>query len=294
MLRAPPIMTGPPARRGRIELGGCMRGARIAFLITSVTLIALSGAPSALAAPSNDRLHNATTIASLPKVITQDTSDAQADGPRLCGFGNSSSVFFQFTPSVSGTLQADTWGSNYDTMLQAFTGSPGAFDLVRCNDDFVGFQSAVSFPADAGTTYYFMVVTCCGGSRDNVGGHLQFGLTVQPSTGPDVSVTFDSETLASGHKVRITGTVTCSQRVAVDVFAALREVRNDFYIARGSNEVFFGCDPSAPGIWHMRVDSETSVVFGPGHASLRAAYFAADTVDSVLVEVDRHGVTIGT
>jgi hypothetical protein len=269
-----------------------MRGARVAFLLVGVMVAAWSGAPPALAAPSNDRLHNATTISSLPSVITQDTTDALADGPHLCGFGNSSSVFFQFTPSVSGALQADTWGSNYDTMLQVFSGSPGSYDVLDCNDDFVGFQSAVSFPADAGTTYFFMVVTCCGGSRDNVGGHLEFALTVAPTAEPAVSVSFDSATLTTGHKVRITGTVSCSQRVGVDVFAVLRQVRNDFYLARGANEVFFGCDPGAPSEWHMRIDSETSVVFGLGHGTLRAAYFAADTAGSVLVRLDRQPITV--
>jgi hypothetical protein len=270
-----------------------MRGARVAFLATSVVLAAWGGATSAVATPSNDKLHNATTISSLPAVITENTSDATADGPRLCRAGNSSSVFFEFTPSVSGTLQADTWGSNYDTVLQVFTGSSGAFDLLGCNDDFVGLQSAVSFRADAGTTYFIMVLTCCSGSRDDVGGHLEFALTPGPSAGPQVSVTADEASLTAGHKVRVTGTATCSQRVGFDIFVVLRQVRNDFYLARGSGEDTFGCDPANPTTWHVRVDSATGVVFGPGHATLRAEYFAADTVGSAFAGLDRQAVTIG-
>ena len=59
-------------------------------------------------------------------------------------------------------IAADTFGSNYDTVLSAWTGTQGALSRVACNDDFGGLQSQVTFDATAGTTYYFMVAICCG------------------------------------------------------------------------------------------------------------------------------------
>jgi len=60
-------------------------------------------------------------------------------------------------------LEADTFGSNYDTVLSAWTGTQGALNLVACNDDFGGAQSKITFAATAGTTYYFLAAQCCGG-----------------------------------------------------------------------------------------------------------------------------------
>ncbi len=270
-----------------------MRRARLAVLITGLLVTAWSGAAPARAAPTNDRLHNATTIPSLPAVIMQSTADATGDGPRFCSGGNSSSVFFRFTPTVSEELQVDTFGSGYDTVLKVFTGTRGAYDLVKCNDDFVGFQSALFFQAEAGTTYFIMVVTFGSGSRDNVGGHLELGLTARPTVGPTASVTVDdSATLTAGGKVLVTGTVTCSQRVGVGIFVILRQIRNDLYLARGATEQVFGCDPAAPRSWRMRIDSGSSVVFGPGHATARGQFFAADTVDAASALLERQSVTI--
>ena len=270
-----------------------MRRARVAVLITGLLVTAWSGAAPAQAAPRNDRLHNATTIPSLPAMVMQSTADATADGPRFCSGGNSSSVFFRFTPSASEELQVDTFGSGYDTVLKVFTGTRGAYDLVQCNDDFVGFQSALSFQAEAGTTYIIMVATFGSGSRDNVGGHLELGLTARPTAGPTASVTVDdSATLTAGGKVRLTGTVTCSQRVGVGIFVILRQVRNDLYLARGASEQVLGCDPAAPRSWRMRIDSGTSFVFGRGHATARGEFVAADTVDATSALLERQPVTI--
>jgi PKD repeat protein len=73
-------------------------------------------------------------------------------------------------------LEADTFGSGYDTVLSAWTGSQGSLSLVACNDDFSGAQSKITFSAAAGTTYYFMVAFCCG-SGLNGGGSLRFSLS---------------------------------------------------------------------------------------------------------------------
>ena len=53
-------------------------------------------------------------------------------------------------------VEADTIESQYLTLLSAWTGTQGALNLVACNGD-LGEGARITFPATAGTTYYFMV-----------------------------------------------------------------------------------------------------------------------------------------
>src|SRR3989442_4602125 len=107
--------------------------------------------------PSNDDIGNATVISSLPFMFSENTFEASAafDDPTSCS--NNGSVWFTFTASQNVQLTADTFGSGYDTVLSAYTGTRGALQQVpnACNDDFNGVTSRVTFPAAAGTTYYF-------------------------------------------------------------------------------------------------------------------------------------------
>ena len=54
-------------------------------------------------------------------------------------------------------IEANTFGSNYDTTLSVYTGSRGSLMQLACNDDSGSLQSRIRFDAVAGTTYYFMV-----------------------------------------------------------------------------------------------------------------------------------------
>ncbi|WBB81620.1 PKD domain-containing protein [Micromonospora sp. WMMD882] len=134
------------------------------------------GSTTAAAQPSNDDFTGATVIDGLPFGSTTDTGQAtwDPDDPGDCS--SNGSVWFAFTPSTDLTVQADTFGSSYDTVLSAWTGAQGSLGLVACNDDHSGGQSMVSFPATAGTTYYFMAARCCGSGGDG-GGALRFSVT---------------------------------------------------------------------------------------------------------------------
>ena len=61
--------------------------------------------------------------------------------------------------ACSGALEVNTFGSNYDTILAAFTGTCGALAPLpgACNDDASGLQSQISVAVTAGTTYFFLV-----------------------------------------------------------------------------------------------------------------------------------------
>jgi hypothetical protein len=122
----------------------------------------------------NDNFADAKPVGGVPLTDTVDTSQytTEAGDPTpSCGGGKrNNTVWYSFTPTTSGWLTADTFGSNYDTVLSVWTGAPGSFTQVACNDDAGGAQSQVGISVTAGTTYYFMV------SAAGAGGTLAFHL----------------------------------------------------------------------------------------------------------------------
>lgn len=130
---------------------------------------------------SNDNCSDATSISNTPYTnsINTTTATTEAGDPTpTCGSGmKNKSVWYRFTAPANGTVTADTFGSNYDTVLSAYTGSCGTFTEVACNDDATGTQSQVSFDITAGTTYYFVV-----SAFSNDGGSLVFNLDADTSS----------------------------------------------------------------------------------------------------------------
>lgn len=123
----------------------------------------------------NDEFDGAIVIEALPFTDYRDTTSAtwSPDDPWDCS--SNGSVWYAFTPETDTVLEANTIGSDYDTTLAAYTGALGSLSLVpgACNDDYYGLQSRVTFQANAGTTYYFLVGRCCGSGGDG-GGSLVF------------------------------------------------------------------------------------------------------------------------
>ncbi|MCH8929805.1 MAG: PPC domain-containing protein, partial [Proteobacteria bacterium] len=111
----------------------------------------------AVAVSGNDAFADGWIISPpLPFFGEQSTvgSTEETGEPSLCG-AMGSTVWFRFTPDESETLIIDTVGSDFDTVLAAFTGSAvDALSPVACNDDTGGLQSQISFPVTAGTTYH--------------------------------------------------------------------------------------------------------------------------------------------
>jgi hypothetical protein len=160
----------------------------------------------ALAAGSNT-LSSATLLTPPIANDATDTTTATRDTGEIgggpsgspCNFplsGNTHSIWYKYTPASSGWLQIDTFGSNYDTVLEVFSGpaAPTFANLasVACNDDTAGgAQSALTFQATGGTVYYIVVRSFGGG----VGGALkfsasfssQYNIYVNQNTGKDVN-----------------------------------------------------------------------------------------------------------
>jgi len=125
----------------------------------SVTCRSIGPLAPAPAPPINDNFANAKAVPSLPFSDRINTAGATQEEFELssCDIGKHT-VWYSFTPDATQFVQADTLGSNLDTVLAVYTGaSLASLAIVVCNDDADGLQSKVVAELAGGTTYYFQV-----------------------------------------------------------------------------------------------------------------------------------------
>ena len=143
-------------------LGRTMSRAGIVKL-GSVMLLGLAATTTSWAAPLNDNFTNAT-------VITGNTGSANGSNvgatsepgePVDAGNGGGKSIWYVWTAPFTGTVQFNTEGSDFDTVMGAYTGtSVSNLAVLAQNDDVVfpsDLTSQISFPVLAGTNYYISV-----------------------------------------------------------------------------------------------------------------------------------------
>jgi hypothetical protein len=132
------------------------------------------------AAPANDDFDTPVVISALPftdTIPTDEATTAVDDPTPTCAAGGTGpTVWYAFTASRRMTIQANTFGSDYDTDLVVYTGTRGSLAELACNDDAEGLQSSVSIQVARGQTYYFMV----GAFASGPGGTLVFNLDAGP------------------------------------------------------------------------------------------------------------------
>ena len=142
-----------------------------------------SPTPTIPAAPANDQPPG-TVIESLPFADSTNTSRAQihAMEPSLgCGSG-SRSVWYAYTAATDALVVVDTNGSDYDTLVDVWTGrlsadrmEPGFEQLtpLTCNDNTAeSVQAQVAFQATAGTSYVIRVMA----ALESTGGTLRLAV----------------------------------------------------------------------------------------------------------------------
>ena len=113
---------------------------------------------------SNDDFNFLTAITATPYTLTEDTTAAttSTDDPSLpCAADSgqgSNSVWWSFTPNSTGTLDVNTAGSSYDTLLAIWTGRPPLTNQ-SCNDTVSATKAEkIGFSVTPGTKYYLEVV----------------------------------------------------------------------------------------------------------------------------------------
>jgi hypothetical protein len=243
---------------------------RLMFLLLTVIVLMVVSFSIALAAPpANDDFDNATVVPGLSFTDSIDTSEATTafDDPDC--IGNGPTVWYSFTPTEGMQVEANTFGSDYDTTLSVYTGSRDALTQIACNDDTAGLQSQVIFEAIAGETYFFMV----GAFASGTGGNLVFSVDVAPPPFKiDLIIDEVGSVIPSKGVATVRGTVTCSRPAFVDLFGELAR-RIGRVIVRGTFFSFFECDGETP--WSAVVISETGpFVGGKAEASAFAFGFA--------------------
>ena len=227
------------------------------------------------AAPANDDIANATDVTAIPFTDAISTTDATTDpdDPFCVSDERERTVWYEYTPAEDLRITANTAGSDYDTGLSLYTGAPGALSQLDCNDDAGGtLQSSVTFDAQAGTTYFFMVEAYPGTG----GGNLVFNVleALPPPPPLEIGLTIDptGRVQPSTGVATISGTVTCSQPVSMEVFGELRQ-RLGRSLLRGSFDAVVDCDGGTT--WRADVHLDNGL-FVAGRAEVSALAEAED------------------
>ena len=227
--------------------------------------------------PPNDDIANATAVTAIPFTDLVDTRGATTDSDPAdpdC-VGNGPTVWYSFRPSSNMRVEANTFGSNYDTTLSVYTGSPGNLTQIDCNDDAgTGVQSRVSFDATAGQTYYFMV----GSYSSGPGGALVF--TVRLPFTIDVSINPTGSVAPKTGLVKIQGTITCSQPAFVEVSINLQQ-RAGRLIIHSSAFTSIECNGATP--WSITTNGENGR-FAAGNINVAATAVTFDPDTGEFVE----------
>ena len=90
------------------------------------------------------------------EVLDVTAATALVDEPATpCADGGlSRTVFYEFTAPSNGFITADTFGSDYDTVIALWSGTCGAPAHLTCADDTAeSAQSKIAWPVAQGTTY---------------------------------------------------------------------------------------------------------------------------------------------
>jgi hypothetical protein len=133
----------------------------------------LYGTPGTIARPANNDFANAAAVSLVNNAATLTASSLNATketgepnhAPNEPG---GASIWWRWVATANGSLAVATAGSNFDTLLAAYTGSAvNALTQLAANDDSVTPEqdssptrprtSIVTVPVTAGTTYYFAV-----------------------------------------------------------------------------------------------------------------------------------------
>jgi hypothetical protein len=188
------VLTIPPPNCGN---GMYLPGTEVIFLATPSSGFAFGGwggdyfGPDPVGSVEMDRAHRITAIFAQPATndeianaidirgsatVLLDTSLAgnSPDDPVVCEAGKSGkTVWFRLIPTDDSVMRLDTNGSNYHTVVQVYTGRPGALTAIGCSavalpgtpvaelsedfdlatDELAGIQINVK----KGTTYYVEV-----------------------------------------------------------------------------------------------------------------------------------------
>jgi bacillolysin len=124
--------------------------------------VILNGIGTSLAGPSNDNFTSATSVSGTTWTTSGSNFNAtrETDEQNHGSTSGYSSVWFSWSPTVSGLYTLSTSGSGFDTLVGVYTGTDfsSLTQVAVNNNSTTGVTwSKVRFTATAGTTYYIAV-----------------------------------------------------------------------------------------------------------------------------------------
>lgn len=133
---------------------------------------------------NNDMFANALAVSGSTGTISGSNTNATFENgePSVVSRMGGKTVWYRYTPTVSGTLEVNTIGSTFDTILGVFTGSSvSSLTSVAENDDGgSGGTSSVSMAVSANVTYNIVVA----GYYTYIGGSISLSWTFTPAPLP--------------------------------------------------------------------------------------------------------------
>jgi M6 family metalloprotease-like protein len=155
---------GPSTTPSSARYSGTSSGVDVGVGSRSVYDVSVALGVSGQIGPANNAFGKASVISGISGKVSGDNYDAtkETGEPAHAGQTGGASVWYRWTPSVTGTATVDTLLSDFDTLLGVYRGtSVSALTEVASNDDWdleAGIdRSKVSFPVRAGTQYYIAV-----------------------------------------------------------------------------------------------------------------------------------------
>ena len=205
-------------------------------------------AVNSAAPPVNDNFANAIAVTSATFTSTVDNSAATSEAtdpipPCAAGLSQNptgKSVWWRYTAGTTGTVVVSTIGRSYDTSLSAYTGAPGNFTNVACDNNISAtvLQSQVPIAVTVGTTYFFMVTAfdttlcppagtnsaeCGGNTTINFNAPIPAGLIASPpamSIHAGASASFTVNTLSPPLSGQVTFSIAGCPPVSTCTFSA--------------------------------------------------------------------------
>ena len=156
-------VTAPPSDGFNVFQKWELDGADYSTSNTVAVTMSANHALIAVYAPPNDTCANAIALsAGVPFAMNTTTATSAGDPSPTCQNYTSNGVWFTFTAPSNGVVTVSACPSDFDTVVQVYTGTCGALTpaVNGCNDD-AGFtcpyrQSFVQFPGTGGTTYHIL------------------------------------------------------------------------------------------------------------------------------------------
>ncbi len=131
----------------------------LAVIALAVAAASLAGRAGAVP-PENDSFSAAIELTGRSDAASGTNKDATKEPgePNHANELGGASVWFHWTAPVTGEITIDTCGSDFDTLLAAYTGDAvNALTSVASNDDACTFGSSITFTAEEAETYRIAV-----------------------------------------------------------------------------------------------------------------------------------------